>query len=199
MSTYRVIFAVFGLRNAVPVLLIGIALAITSAARTPDELVYASVPSVAPAALVIGASVMFAGAMLSVPRTDAGEVTAARSLWFLRSTLAGTIGAAAVIAAAGVCLILDFWWFLAPLVRGSLVIAAMTLATGVIVPRIYITLLPGAYLLSCLYLSHGEKWWDLVLTHPNRFNLIAAAVVSFIGLAAFAVFGSRSLSPEDET
>lgn len=198
MKTLGVLLVVYSVRYVLLAAACGTLIAGIAAYRTPPELLYASVSSVAPVALVIGATVLISAALLQLPRTEAGEITAGRRQWHLRFTVSVLL---ILVASAGVitsCLVLDYWWFFPPLLRGALVITSLTSAAVTMLPKVYVTLPPGAYLLVCFYLSRGENWWDLVLAHPSRWSYLAALTVTVGGLALFVWRGSYpTYSAED--
>jgi hypothetical protein len=198
MTAFRVVLVVFGMRYAAPILVGAGSISLASALRMPEELVYASVPSVAPAALAMCAGVILAGVMLVIPRTDAGEVIAQRNMGPLRFTLGAFLYVYCILVSTLISLTLNYWWFFAPLARGSIVTAAITLVATTFLPRIYVALVPGLYLLSCIYLSRGGDWWDVILAHPSKLNIILSFSASAVGLGVFMLRGSRTSFTEEE-
>lgn len=184
---------------ALGVVAIGTAWSAVSVALIPDTWIYSYVPSIAPGVFGCGMTAVLAAASLALPRIEAMEVTASRALWRHRLGLALGVYAVVTLLAAAVCLAAgSFAFFLLPLIRGGIAVAAATFLAAVFVPTRWVAPVALAYVIACHHISGGDQWWDLLLRHATPFNLTAAIALCVLGTAVFAHRGARPLPPEDE-
>ncbi|MEQ4305080.1 hypothetical protein ABNF97_27490 [Plantactinospora sp. B6F1] len=136
--------------------------------------------------------------LLTLPQSDAAELTAARTLWPFRAMLVAGLMLAILSGVAAVCLILESWWFFLPVTRGAIFCASTTFAVSTILPMRYVAAAPLLYLLICYFSKHGEVWWDVVLAHPSAANLTVGMLIAVAGGSLFSRAGARGLEPHEE-
>lgn len=194
----RVLVAVLRAGPAAALLLAATAAAFWVTRSTPRQYIYPDVPTIAPAVFACCAGVALAAVVLAMPRIEATEVTAARPLWRLRAVLVASLYLAAVPVAAVVCLAASSGWFLMPLVRDGVVVAAATFGASTLLPARLVATAALGYVIMCYYVGRGQAVWDLLLAHPGTASTVAAGAVGVVGAFVFVRYGARSLAPDDE-